>query len=144
MNKLFSETKYCILSLHTDPAALPQYEQEMRAIRVICINYSLIWQYLVAGNVLPKLMEKSVISVSKKQEVELYQQHYGQNAVIIDSVLDGGHAPEGLLTICDTLQTNLGKEHIAQHILRGIVHLSFRFKLHHNPIGIVLQLGGGP
>ena len=82
-------------------------------------------------------MEKSVISVSKKQEVESYQQRYGQNAVIIEAVLDGGHAPEGLLTICDTLQTNLGKEHIGQQILQGIVHLSFRFKLHHNPIGVV-------
>lgn len=125
---MFSETKYCIISLPTDPAALPQYEQEMKAKRVICINYCLIWQHLIAGNVLPKLMEKSVISVSKKQEVESYQQR-GQNAVIIEAVLSGGHAPEGLLTICDTLLTDLGKGHMAQHILRGIVHLSFRFRL---------------
>ena len=126
---MFSETKYCIISLPTDPAALPQYEQEMKAKRVICINYCLIWQHLIAGNVLPKLMEKSVISVSKKQEVELYQQRCGQNAVIIEAVLSGGHAPEGLLTICDTLLTDLGKGHMAQHILRGIVYLSFRFRL---------------
>ena len=81
-------------------------------------------------------MEKSVISETKKQEVELYQQRYGQNAVIIDAVLSGGHAPEGLLTICDTLRTNLGKEHVAQNILRGTVHL-LDSDFHHNPFGVV-------
>ena len=98
----------------------------MRAARVIHINYSLLWQHLDASRVLPKLMEKSVISELEEKEVESYQQSHGQNAVIIDTILTVEHTTEGLLTICDTLQATPGKEHIAQHLLRGTVHSDFQ------------------
>ena len=103
----------------------------MRALRVIRTNYSLLWQHLVASKVLPKLEDKSVISEAKKKEVESYQQNLGQSAVIINALFTASikHSSEGLLTICDTLLTTPGKEHIAQHILRGKVHSVFRFRL---------------
>ena len=99
----------------------------MRAARVIRTNYSLLWQHLDASKVLPKLVDKSVIGEAKKKEVELYQQNHGQNAVIVNAVFSANikFVPEGLLTICDTLQTSPGKEHIAQHILRGTVQSVF-------------------
>ena len=93
----------------------------MRAVRVVRTNYSLLWQHLDASKVLPKLVDKSVISEAKKKEVESYHQSRGQNAVIINALFTVERAPEGLLTICDVLQTTPGKEHIAQHILRGTI-----------------------
>ena len=89
----------------------------MRAVRVIRTNYSLLWQHLDASKVLPKLTNKSVISEAKKKEVESYQQSRCQNALIINALFTVECIPEGLLTICDTLLTTPGKEHIAQHIL---------------------------
>ena len=110
--------------LYKDPATLPPYEQIMRARRVIRTNYSLLWQHLDANKVLPKLVDKSVFSEAKKKEVESYQQSCGQSAVIINALSFVERTPEGLLTICDTLQTTPGKEYIAQHILRGIFSMS--------------------
>ena len=103
----------------------------MRAARVIRTNYSLLWQHLDASKVLPKLVDKSVISEAKKKEVESYQQSRAQNAVIINALFTASikHTPEELLTICDTLQTTPGKEHIAQHILRGTIQSVFRFRI---------------
>ena len=114
--------------MYADPATLPYREQQMRAARVIRTNYSLLWQHLDASKVLPKLVDKSVISEAKKKEVESYHQNLGQNALIINALFTE-HAPEGLLTICDTLLTTPGKEHIAQHILRGTIQSVFRFRL---------------
>ena len=101
----------------------------MRAARWIRTNYSLLWQHLDASKALPKLVDKSVISEAKKKEVESYQQSRGQNAVIINALFFGERTAEGLLTICDVLQTTPGKEHIAQHILRGTIQSMFRFRL---------------
>ena len=98
----------------------------MRAVRVIRTNYSLLWQHLDASKVLPKLVDKSVISEAKKKEVESYHQNLGQNALIINALFTASHSLEGLLTICDMLKITRGKEHIAQQILRGKVHSVFR------------------
>lgn len=95
----------------------------MRAARVIRTNYSLLWQHLSGGIVLPKL---PFLSESQKEEVESYQERVGQNAVIINTLLRASvkHVPEELLILCETLQTTLGREHIAQRILEGKVLLS--------------------
>ena len=101
----------------------------MKAARVIRTNYSLLWQHLDASKVLPKLVDKSVISEAKKKEVESHQQSCGQSAVIINALFFVERTPEGLLTVCDTLLTTPEKEHIAQHILRGTIQSVFRFRL---------------
>ena len=116
-------------SLYTDPATLPRHEQIMKTRKVILTNYSLLWQHLYASKVLPKLVDESIISEKKKKEVESYQQSHGQNTLIIDALLTVECAPEGLLTICDMLQTTSEKEYIAQHILRGAIQSVFRFRL---------------
>ena len=116
-------------SLYTDPATLPRHDQDMKALRVIRTNYSLLWQHLDASKVLPKLVDKSVISEAEKRKVESYQQSCGQNAVIINALFTVEYVLEGLMTICDVLQTTPGKEHIAQHILRGTIQSVFRFRL---------------
>ena len=123
------ETVLHLPSLFTDPATLPRHEQRMRAVRAIRTNYSLLWQHLDASKVLPKLVDKSVISEAKKKEVESHQQSCGQNGVIISALFTVECAPEGLLAICDVLQTTPGKEHIAQHILQGTIQSVFRCRL---------------
>ena len=115
-------------SLHTDPATLPQHEQMMRASSVILTNYSLLWQHIDANKLLPKLLDMSLIDKVKKKEVESYQQSCGQNSVIIDALFCRDNTPDALVTVCDKLQTTSGKEHIAQHILRGTVNSVFRFR----------------
>ena len=132
-NVCIAHSRNCTFSINfipsplADPATLPRHEQIMRAVRVIRTNYSLLWQHLDASKVLPKLVDKSVISETQKNEVESYQQNHGQNAVIINAVFSANikFVPEGLLTICDTLQTSPGKENIAQHILRGTIQSVF-------------------
>ena len=60
----------------------------MRMVRVIRTNYSLLWEHLDASKVLPKLVDESVISEAKKKEVESYHQNHGQNALIINALLN--------------------------------------------------------
>ena len=138
MEKLTQRLSFCIktrstlhsLSPHADyaePATVPRHEQLMRAAKAIRTNYSLLWQHLDASKVLPKLVDKFVISETKKKEVESYQQNHGQNAVIINALFTASHSLEGLLTICDMLKITPGKEHIAQHILQGKVHSDTNF-----------------
>ena len=95
----------------------------MRALRVLRTSYSLLWYHLNANKVLPQLLDKSVLSESLKKKVESYQQRYAQNAAVINELF-AEHSPEGLMAICDTLQTTPAQEHIAQHILRGIASAS--------------------
>ena len=92
----------------------------MRAARVIHTNYSLLWQHLSGSIVLPKL---PFLGESQKEEVESYQERVTQNAVIINTLLGASvkHTPDGLLILCETLQTTPGREHIAQRILEGKV-----------------------
>ena len=116
----FSCFRYTLPSLHSDPTTLPRHEQVMRAARVLRMNYSLLWYHLSASKVLPQLLDKSILSGSLKKKVESYQQRCGQNAAVINELFTTEHVPEGLLAICDTLQTTPAQEHIAQHILRGI------------------------
>ena len=106
--------------MHSDPTTLPRHEQEMRAVGVLRTNYSLLWYHLDAGKVLPQLLDKSILSETQKKVVESYQQRCGQNGVIISALFRVDQSPEGLLAICDTLQTTPGKDHIAHHILRGM------------------------
>jgi len=91
----------------------------MRASRVLRTNYGLLWYYLNASKVLSQLLDKSILSESMKKKVESYQQRCGQNAAVINELFTE-HSPEGLLAICDALQTTRAQEHIAQHILRGV------------------------
>ena len=93
----------------------------MRASRVIRANYRLLLQHLDANKLLPKLMDRSIVSDATKIEVESYQYSWCQNAVIIDALLYTAHQSKGLLTIFDTLQATIGKEHIARHVRRGTV-----------------------
>jgi len=114
----FSCFRYFLPSLHSDPTTLSRHEQVMRASRVLRTNYGLLWYYLNASKVLSQLLDKSILSESMKKKVESYQQRCGQNAAVINELFTE-HSPEGLLAICDALQTTRAQEHIAQHILRA-------------------------
>ena len=95
----------------------------MRGDRVMGINYSFLWQHLEPSQLLPILVDKELMTKAGKQEAELYEQKFAQNAVIINQLF-GAHCPP--LKLCDTLDVT-GQEHIARKLLQGTrcrVHLS--------------------
>ena len=87
----------------------------MKGARVMRTNYSFLWQYLEPSQLLPKLVDKELMTETRKKEAESYTQKFAQNAVIIDQLF-GSHCPP--LKLCDTLDVT-GQEHIAKKLLQG-------------------------
>ena len=87
----------------------------MKGARVMCTNYSFLWQYLEPSRLLPILVDKLLMTETRKKEAELYTQMFAQNAVIIDELFVSGCPP---LKLCDTLDVT-GQEHIARKLLQG-------------------------
>ena len=103
-----------------NPDDIPEHELKTRGERVMSINYSFLWQHLEPSRLLPKLVDKLLMTEAGKQEAESYRQKFAQNAVIINQLF-GSHCPP--LKLCDTLDVT-GQEHIARKLLQGRVHLS--------------------
>ena len=72
----------------------------MKGARVMRTNYSFIWQYLEPGRLLPRLVDKLLLTETKKKEAESYPQKFAQNSVIIDQLFTSDCPP---LKLCDTL-----------------------------------------
>ena len=94
---------------------LPEYQQKMRGDRVMGINYSFLWQHLEPSRLLPKLVDKELVTETGKQEAQLYKQKFAQNAVIINEFFGAHCSP---IKLCDTLDVT-GQEHIARKLLQG-------------------------
>ena len=78
-------------------------------------NYSFLWQYLEPSRLLPKLVDKLLMTERRKKEAESYAQKFAQNAVIIDQLFFSDCPP---LKLRDTLDV-MGQEHIARKLLQG-------------------------
>ena len=87
----------------------------MRGFRVMRANYSFLWQYLEPSQLLPKLVDKLLMTETARKEAELYTQKFAQNAVIINELFGSGCPP---LKLCDTLDVT-GQGHIARKLLQG-------------------------
>ena len=92
----------------------------MKYGRVLRINYSLLYGYLDADKLLPKLPEKDLINEAQFRAAESYQQRFAKNAVVIDALLKFDRPCHGLLKFCDTLETTPGQEHLGRKLLKGI------------------------
>ena len=90
----------------------------MKSARVMRTNYSILWQYLEPSRLLPILVDKLLMTETKKKEAESYTQKFAQNAVIIDQLFasQSGCPP---LKLCDTLDVT-GQGYIARKLLQGI------------------------
>ena len=98
-----------------NPDDIPEHELKTRGDRVMSINYSFLWQHLEPSQLLPKLVDKLLMTEAGKQEAESYRQKFAQNAVIINQLFGSHCSP---LKLCDTLDIT-GQEHIARKLLQG-------------------------
>ena len=78
-------------------------------------NYSFLWQHLEPSQLLPKLVDKLLMTETARKKAESYTQKFAQNAVIINELF-GVHCPP--LKLCDTLDVT-GQGHIARKLLQG-------------------------
>ena len=78
-------------------------------------NYSFLWQYLEPSQLLPILVDKTLLTETAKKKAESYTQKFAQNAVIINQLFGAHCSP---LKLCDTLDV-MGQEHIARKLLQG-------------------------
>ena len=107
---------------HKDDAeALPERELRLRSAMVISSNYSLLWQYLDSSLLLPKLLEKFLITEEMKEEAETYSR-YAQTSVILRGLFDDYCPANRLFKLCDTLDTIPGQEHLGRKLLQGTIH----------------------
>ena len=100
---------------------LSEYKQKMRGDRVLGINYSFLWQHLEPSQLLPKLVDKELMTEIGKQIAESYKQKFAQNAVVINELFGSHCSP---LKLCDTLDIT-GQEHIARKLLQGTHHVRY-------------------
>ena len=98
-----------------NPDDIPEFELKTRGDQVMSINYSFLWQHLEPSRLLPKLVDKLLMTEAGKQEAESYRQKFAQNAVIIYQLFGSHCSP---LKLCDTLDVT-GQEHIARKLLQG-------------------------
>ena len=99
-----------------DPEDIPEYELKLRGCIVMCTNYSFLWQYLEPSRLLPKLVDKLLMTETARKEAESYGQKFAQNSVIIHQLFASDCPP---LKLCDTLDVT-GQEHIGRKLLQGI------------------------
>ena len=87
----------------------------MKGAQVMRINYSFLWQYLEPSQLLPILVDKTLMTETARKEAESYTQKFAQNAVIINQLFASGCPP---LKLCDTLDV-IGQGHIARKLMQG-------------------------
>ena len=100
--------------------AMAECEQRIKGYRVIRTNYSLLYGYLDAGKLLPKLPEKDLISEEKLKQAKSYHQRFAQNVVIVEALLGFDRPSHGLLKFCDILETTPGQENLGRKLLKGM------------------------
>ena len=89
---------------------------------VISQNYSILWQYLDPSQLLPKLIDKFLISEEKKEEAESYSQH-PQAAIVLRGLFYDDTPPNRLFKLADTLDIIPGQEHLGRKLLQGMYKL---------------------
>ena len=91
-------------------------DQIMISVRVIRQNFTFLYQHLAVAHLLPALIEKGVISETKRQEVEAYSQKYAQNVVVMTALFVWEYM---LGKLTDMLAMTPGQEHVARKLLDG-------------------------
>jgi len=91
----------------------------LRSAIVISQNYSILWQYLDPSQLLPKLLDKFLITEKDNKEAESYSQH-AQTAIILRGLFNDDTPPNRLFKLADTLDIIPGQEHLARKLLQGM------------------------
>ena len=117
----------CFLSSDDEPEGpedIPEHELGMKCGRVICTNYSLLYDHLDPYKLLPKLPEKDLINEEGMKLAETYLHRFAKNVVLIRVLLWYDRPAHGLLKFCDTLETTPGQEHLGKKLLKGSYFLN--------------------
>ena len=102
---------------HTEELSVA--DQIMLRGRVLRENFTFLYEHLAVADVLQALIQKGVISESKRKEVETYSQKYAQSIVIIGALLSFECPPDGLVRLTDVLAMTPGQEQVARKLLDG-------------------------
>ena len=96
---------------------ISEADQEMLQVRLLRLNYSLLYTYLTPAKLMPQLLSKSIITCKVVKEMESYPQRCAQSSLLISSLFEFGHK---LLKLCNILSKTPGQEHIARKVFKGM------------------------
>ena len=87
--------------------------------KVICGNYSSLWQHLDPSKLLPKLVDNSLMTEAAKNEAKSYGHKFAQNSFIIDQLVRVS-CPTLIKQLCDALDVT-GQKDLAIKLMQGTV-----------------------
>ena len=108
---------------HTEELSVA--DQIMLRGRVLRENFTFLYEHLAVADVLQALIQKGVISESKRKEVETYSQKYAQSIVVMDALFVFECPPDGLVRLTDVLAMTPGQEQVARKLRDGKNIISF-------------------
>ena len=91
----------------------------MLGARVVRQNFTFLYEHLAVADVLQALIQKGVISESKRKEVETYSQKYAQSIVVMDALFLFECPPDVLVRLTDVLAMTPGQEQVARKLRDG-------------------------
>ena len=100
------------------PENLSELEQRLFYTRVLCTNFSYLYQHLNTPAILAALEEKELIIPSRVSLIKVNSIKYVQNIIAIHTMEDPRAPPNCIDKLCDTLRTQQ-QDHIADKLLRG-------------------------
>ena len=100
------------------PENLSELEQRLFYTRVLCTNFSYLYQHLNTPAILENLQEKELIESDFVSEIKKYSGKHAQNALAICYLQLIKAPPNCIDKLCDTLQTR-EQDHVAERLLTG-------------------------
>ena len=100
------------------PENLSELEQRLFYTRVLCTNFSYLYQHLNTPAILAALEEKELIEPHDVSSIKRYSVKYAQNIIAIHAMEDPKAPPNCIDKLCDTLRTQQ-QDHIADKLLTG-------------------------
>jgi len=100
------------------PENLSELEQRLFYTRVLCTNFSYLYQHLNTPAILAALEEKELIEPHWVNDIKTYSEKHAQNALAVHRLQLINAPPNCMDKLCDTLQTNQ-QSHVAERLLTG-------------------------
>ena len=100
------------------PENLSELEQRLFYTRVLCSNFSYLYQHLNTPAILATLKEKELIQPDDFSNIKQYSETHAQNALAIHNMQPIKAPPNCMDKLCDTLQTK-EQSHVADRLLTG-------------------------
>ena len=105
------------------PEDLSELEQRLFYTRVLCTNFSYLYQHLNTPAILAALEEKELIEPYEVKSIKAYSEQKAQNTLAIHRMQEIDAPPNCMDKLCDTLQAKQ-QDHIADRLLTGKIGTS--------------------